>query len=257
MKRKRTYRVKEVARIAGISVRALHHYDEIGLLVPSTRSRSGYRLYDDDSLLRLQQILIGRELGLSLEEIRRSLDDPRFDKKRALLEQREQLQRRAARTAEMIRAVDKALFVLEGEQEGENMDMKEIFDGFDPSRYEEEARQRWGETDAYKESMKRTKRYSDDDWKKIKAEQAAIYSQAFAAMRAGKKASDEEVMDIADRHRRSIDRWFYPCSLQMHESLADLYEADPRFAANIDKFGEGLTPFLVEAIRENARRSGH
>ena len=79
----RTYQVKEVVELAGVTVRALHHYDEIGLLVPKARTAGGYRLYDDDDLLRLQQILIGRELGLSLEEIRRSLDDPSFDRRRA------------------------------------------------------------------------------------------------------------------------------------------------------------------------------
>src|SRR5688500_4587106 len=94
----RSYRVKEVAQIAGISVRTLHHYDEIGLLVPRGRTGAGYRLYDADDLLRLQQIMIGRELGLSLEEVRRSLDDPSFDRKRALVAQREQLQQRARQT---------------------------------------------------------------------------------------------------------------------------------------------------------------
>ena len=82
---RRTYQVKEAAELSGVSVRTLHHYDEIGLLVPARRSAAGYRLYDDDDLLRLQQILIGRELGLPLEAIRRSLDDPSFDRRGALL----------------------------------------------------------------------------------------------------------------------------------------------------------------------------
>ena len=99
---RRTYQVKEVTSIAGISVRTLHYYDEIGLLVPSARSASGYRLYDDDDLLRLQQIIVSRELGLSLEEIRKSLDDPSFDRRQALLTQRAQLSQRAQQAAEMI-----------------------------------------------------------------------------------------------------------------------------------------------------------
>ena len=253
MNARRTYQVKDVARIAGISVRTLHHYDEIGLLVPGTRSGAGYRLYNDDDLLRLQQILIGRELGLSLEEIRRSLDDPRFDRRNALLAQIDQLRMRARQTDAMIRAVEAALAVLE---EGKaTMDMKEIFDGFDPSQYEDEARERWGNTDAYKESMKRTKRYTKDDWKKMQAEQAAIYGDAAAAMKAGGKPSDSASMDIAERHRLSIDRWFYPCSHKMHVGLASLYETDSRFAENINRHGEGLTDFLVAAIRENAARN--
>ena len=254
MARKRSYQVKEVARIAGVSVRALHHYDEIGLLVPRGRTAAGYRLYDDDDLLRLQQILIGRELGLPLEEIRRSLDDPRFDRKQALLSQREQLQQKAKQTDAMLRAVDAALALLDAPTEGDTMDLKQIFDGFDPSKYEEETKQRWGDTDAYKESMKRTKGYSKEDWQRCAVEQAAVYGDAFKALQAGKSAEDPEVMDIAERHRLAIDRWFYPCNHRMHCGLADMYEQDSRFAENIDKYGAGLTPFLAAAIRANAKR---
>jgi DNA-binding transcriptional MerR regulator len=256
MNGQRTYRVKEVARIAGVSVRALHHYDEIGLLVPSARTPAGYRLYDDDDLLRLQQILIGRELGLSLEEIRRSLDDPRFDRRRALLSQRAELERRARQTAEMIRAVDRTLAVIDGGSGG-NMDMKGIFDGFDPSRCEDEARERWGDTSAFQASKARAARYGDEDWKQIRAESAAIYGAFAAARSAGKDPAGEDVLAIVERHRLSIDRWFYPCSAAMHARLADLYESDPRFAANIDVHGEGLTAFLVAAIRAAAARAAH
>jgi DNA-binding transcriptional MerR regulator len=254
VKAQRNYRVKDVARIAGVSIRTLHHYDEIGLLVPKTRSSAGYRLYGDDDLLRLQQILIGRELGLSLEDIRRSLDDPRFDRKKALIDQKEQLRARARQTEAMIRAVEAALGILNEKTKGGSMDMKEIFDGFDPSKYEDEARERWGKTDAYEESMKRAKHYTPDDWKKIKAEQQAIYQDSAAVMQGGGKPSDPKAMDIAERHRLSIDRWFYPCTLTMHLGFASLYESDSRFAENINKHGEGLTEFLVAAIRANAKR---
>jgi DNA-binding transcriptional MerR regulator len=252
---RRAYQVKEAAELAGVSVRTLHHYDAIGLLVPSGRTEAGYRLYDDDDLLRLQQILIGRELGLSLEEVRRSLDDASFDRRQALVAQKEQLRKRAQQTEAMIRAIDAALAVLdrsERESKGEKMDMRAIFDGFDPSEYEHEAEQRWGNTDAYKESMKRTQRYTEDDWKRLAAEQSAVYAGAAALMKAGRSASSPDAMELAERHRQLIDRWFYPCSLTMHAGLASLYENDARFAANIDKYGEGLTGFLVEAIRTNA-----
>jgi DNA-binding transcriptional MerR regulator len=235
--------------MTGVSIRTLHHYDEIKLLVPKTRTGAGYRLYNDDDLFRLQQILIGRELGLSLEEIRRSLDDPRFDRKKALIQQKEQLKKRAQQTTAMIRAVDAALAALGNKNTGGAVDLKEIFDGFDPAQYEDEARERWGKTDAYKETMKRTKRYTAEDWKAIKAEQAAVYKDAAAAMKAGKQPSDPEVMKIVERHRLSIDRWFYPCSIEMQRGLASLYESDSRFAESIDKHGEGLTSFLVAAIR--------
>ena len=132
--------------------------------------------------------------------------------------------------------------------------MADVFDGFDPSRYEDEARQRWGGT-AFDEAEQRTKRYTPDDWKALKAEQEAVYGAAFAALKAGKAPSSDEAMDIAERHRLSIDRWFYPCSHTMHQGLASMYESDDRFRQSIDTHGEGLTTFLAEAIRANAERS--
>ncbi len=254
MSSRRTYQVKEVAALSGLTIRALHHYDSIGLLVPSARTDAGYRLYGDDDLLRLQQILIGRELGLSLEAIRRSLDDPAFDRRVALRAQRAELAARAERAADMIRAIDAALAIIEEEAMGK-VDMKKIFDGFDPDRYADETKQRWGHTDAYKVSAQRTKAYTEADWQKIKDEQAAIYADALAARVAGVRPDEPRAMDVAERHRRSIDRWFHPCSSKMHCGLADLWEADRRYADSIDKFGAGLTEYLAAAVRANAQRA--
>ncbi len=188
MSPRRTYQVKEVAALSGVSVRALHHYDAIGLLVPRLRSDAGYRLYVDDDLLRLQQIVIGRTLGLSLEAIRRSLDDPGFDRRTALIEQRRALEGRAKQAAAMIRAIDVAIGVLDAEghedavmhaPESEDMsmsskvDMKTIFDGFDPDVYAGEARERWAGTKAYEASMTRAKSYGEQEWTAVRDEQAA------------------------------------------------------------------------------------
>ena len=254
MTRLRTYQVKDVAQLAGVSVRTLHHYDSIGLLVPEARTAAGYRLYTDADLFRLQQILIGRELGLPLEEIRRALDDPRFDRKTALLDQRERLIARVRQSEAMIRAIDAALAGLNGDQKDAEMKMEDLFEGFDPSRYEDEVRQRWGTSEAFRESEKRTRRYTPDDWKALKAEQAAVYDDAHSALQAGQRPSDEAVMEIAERHRLSIDRWFYPCSHSLHCGLASMYESDDRFRQTIDRHGQGLTSFLAEAIRANAAR---
>ena len=122
----RLYQVKELAQIANVSVRTLHHYDEIGLLRPSQRSASGYRKYDQGDVLRLQQILIQRELGLPLEEIRRCLDDPGFDQRRALLAQREQLRTRARHTAGMLQAVERALAALDPRKTEDEMDCSTV-----------------------------------------------------------------------------------------------------------------------------------
>jgi DNA-binding transcriptional MerR regulator len=210
-------------------------------------------LYSDADLLRLQQVLVQRELGLSLEAIRKLLDDPAFDHRAALLEQRRLLLERAASTQQMIRALDSALSLLDG---GDVMtDKRALFDGFDPAAYEQETKQRWGHTDAYRESQRRTQQYTAEDWKRYRDENASLMSAFVAALAAGSGADDGAVMDLAEQHRLLIDRWFYPCSHEMHVRLADMYEADPRFAQNIDKAAAGLTPFLSAAIRANAARA--
>lgn len=248
-------RVKELAEVSGVSVRTLHYYDEIGLLRPSGRSSSDYRLYSEKEVLRLQQILIRRELGFSLAEIAKALDDLDFNQREALLAQRAELAAQGDRTGRMIDSIDAALaeLVNEGRQQ-EDVTMKEIFDGFDPAEYDEEVKERWGGTDALRISADRVKNYTDEDWQAIKDQSAAIYSDLKALLAAGESAESEAVMDVAERHRLSIDRRFYPCSHGMHTGLADMYEADQRFRDSIDKFGEGLTPFLSAAIRANAKR---
>lgn len=236
--------------MAGVSIRTLHYYEEIGLLVPTGRTDAGYRLYTDDDLLRLQQILIGRELGLPLEQIRRLLYDLAFNRREALLVQKKQLQQRAKRTAAMIAAVDAALDVLQSGGE----EMERIFQGCDPAKYDAEAQERWGDTDAYKEAARRTKRYTKEDSALHRAEQEAIYRDAAELMKAGQNPSEPAAVAVAERHRLLIDRWFYPCSPETHHGLASLYESDPRFAAGMDAHATGLTAFLVAAIRANASR---
>ena len=121
-----------------------------------------------------------------------------------------------------------------------------------PEQHADEAEERWGHTDPYKISAERTKSYTEADWKKLKDEQAAILTDALAAREAGVRPDEPRAMDVAERHRLSMDRWFYPCSREMHCRLADLWEADRRYADNIDKHGARLTEYLAAAVRANA-----
>jgi len=250
----RLYTVGQVATLARVTVRTLHHYDRIGLLSPSRRSESGYRLYDYGDLERLRQIRLLRELRFSLDAIGQMLDGPAYDRRSALVAQRELLRERQERTDRIIRGVDRALTVLEEESQ---MEATKMFDGleeFDHSQYEDEARERWGDSDAYKESMRRTRRYSKSDWARIREEGETIVAQLAGLMAEGAQAAGRAAMNLAEQHRHHIDRWFYPCSHGMHCNLAEMYTADPRFEEYFEKRAKGLAAFVQDAIRANEAR---
>lgn len=250
----KTYTVSQVSRMAHVTVRTIHHYDEIGLLVPSQRADNGYRLYTDADLQRLQQILLFRELGFALDAIRAVIDESPAERRTALLTQREKLQGEQRRTTAVLRAIETAIQALDGET---NMDANKVFDGFDNfdhARYEDEARERWGHTDAYKESERRTKRYNKDDWARIKDEMNAINTGMAKLLAEGRGPDDTAAMDLAEQHRQHIDRWFYPCSSRMHVALGEMYVADPRFTESYERHGHGLAQFMRDAIKANAAR---
>jgi MerR family transcriptional regulator, thiopeptide resistance regulator len=247
------YTVSQVAKLARLSVRALHHYDEIGLLVPSARTDAGYRLYGEADLERLQQILFFRELAFPLEEIRRLLDDPEFDRRAALRMQRAMLGERASQARALIAAVDRALQALEG---GAPLTHDEMFEAFDPSRYEDEVRERWGDTEEYRESARRTKGYTKEDWQAIRAESEDITRALAAQMEAGTPADGEAAVDLAEQHRLHIDQRFYPCSHAMHRGLGEMYVEDARFRENYERVRVGLAAYVRDAIRANATRRG-
>ena len=168
----RGHTVGEVAKLARVSVRALHHYDEIGLLPPSGRTESGYRLYTEIDLERLQQVLFFRELGFALEDVARILKDPLFDRRQALIAQRAMLVEKGERIKAAVALVNRTLDSL---GKGTVMNAEEMFEGgFDPAAHEDEANERWGKSDAYAESRRRTKGYTKEDWQRIRAEGDAI-----------------------------------------------------------------------------------
>jgi MerR family transcriptional regulator, thiopeptide resistance regulator len=241
------FTVGELARLTGITVRALHHYDEIGLVVPSQRTAAGYRLYDDADVLRLQQVLLFRELGLPLDEIAFAIDQA-GTREQLLRQHREVLVTKRGRIDAMLFALDSALGALEKGRAMQPDDVKQLFGGFDPSQYEDEVKERWGDTDAYKESQRRTKRYGKAEWAQIQADWGKIYGDMAALMKAGTVVTDPAVQALVEAHRAHIDRWFYPCSAEMHKALGQGYVADPRFAANLDKVAPRFAQYLSDAI---------
>jgi DNA-binding transcriptional MerR regulator len=249
-----SHTVGEVARRAGISVRTLHHYDAIDLLAPSGRSDAGYRLYEHSDIARLQQILFYRELGVPLDEIAKAMTDPDFDRATALRRQREQLEAKATHLLAMIDAINAAIDATEKGNEMSSDDMLGVFGEFDPNEYEAEARERWGHSDAYRESIRRTSGYAKEDWRRMSAEADSIYRAFAALMVEGVAADSEEAMDVAERHRAHISAWFYECTPEIHVGLGEMYVADPRFTQNIDRHGEGVAAFMSEAILANGVR---
>jgi DNA-binding transcriptional MerR regulator len=249
------YTVGQVAELSGVTVRTLHHYDEIGLLSPGERTAAGYRRYGEDDLERLHQVLSYRELGFALEEIATILDDPEADAAAHLRRQHRLLTDRIARLREMVAAVDKAM---EAQQMGIALTPEErfeVFGDFDPDRHEEEARERWGETDAYKQSQRRAAGYTKDDWLRIKAEGAETERGLAAALAGGVPATGEDAMDLAEQHRQQISRWFYDCPYELHRGLGDMYVGDPRFTAHYEDITPGLAQYLRDAIHANADRA--
>lgn len=243
----RTWTVGALARLAGVSVRTLHWYDEIALLRPSAFSDAGYRLYGEADLARLHLIRLYRAADLPLEEIRRVLDAPGFERDAALKAHRQRLVERLDETRALLQTVDRLL-------EGAPMSSENLFDGFEPEAHAAEAEERWGHTDAHRESRRRTKGYTPADWTRMRAELDAVEAGFAAALTAGEPPDGERARAAAEAHRRHIDRWFYPCDAAMHGSLAEMYVTDPRFTARYEARAPGLAVYVAAAIRANAAR---
>lgn len=249
------YSVGQVAGFAGVTVRTLHHYDEIGLLCPSGRSGAGHRRYDDADLDRLQRVLFYRELGFPLEEVALLLDDPDSDPREHLRRQHALLSDRIDRLQRMAKAVEHAM---EAHQMGINLTPEEkfeVFGDFDPDEHAAEARQRWGGTDAYAESTRRAASYTKEDWQRVQAQADDINRRLALLLESGAAAESEAAMDLAEAHRGSITADHYDCSYEMHTCLGEMYVSDERFTAYYDAVRPGLAVFLRDAILANAVRA--
>lgn len=248
----RVHTVGEVARLSGLSVRALRHYDEIGLLKPLTVGENGYRYYGADELLRLQQILLQRELGVPLEEIRRSLDAPDFDQLAALTAHRDRLAAEARRYADLVRTLDQTLAALQGDGQ---MDENAMYKGFDPKKQAEH--EAWL-ADRYGEGVKaeieaskaKTRGWTQSDFDAAQAEVEAIEAEMAQALKTGLPADSAAVGRIVARLHAWVARsWKTPPDANAFTGLAQLYGDNPDFRARYEARAEGLTDYLAEAMR--------
>lgn len=239
------FTVKQLSELAGVTPRTLHHYDAIGLLKPSRVGDNGYRYYGEESVLRLQQILFYRELGISLEDIKKIMGRRDFDVLGALHSHREALQKQVRRLNRLINTVDNTIHHLKGNTA---MSDKAYFEGFseeEQERYAAEAEQMY-DPETVRESNRKWKGYSGAKKEAILAEGNAIYTDLIAAMPKG--AASPEVQAIVERWRKHMD-YFWTPKLDQLLALASGYRDDPRFRANFDKMHPQLAGFMQEAVK--------
>lgn len=246
--------VGAAARLLGISVRTLHHWDAVGLASPSDRTWAGYRIYTAADMQRLRRVIIFRELGLPLSEIGRILDDPSVDLRAELAEQHASLLNRIDQLQRAVSAVERMMEDTTMEKLTAAEQAEILGPNWNPD-WEAEAQQRWGQTDewAQSESVKQT--MTAADWQQVKDDTDALEADLAAAFLRGTKPGSEEANALADRHRASIGQWF-DMSVEKHVCISRLYVSDPRFAAHYDERAEGLADWLVEIIAAGARARG-
>ncbi len=246
--------VGQVAESFGVTVRTLHHYDAEGLVVPSARTHAGYRLYTDADLARLATVVTYRRLGLPLTEVRALLDGEGTPVEH-LHRQRDAVVSRLGELEQLVRAIDRALEAEMEQRPATTEELKELFgEGFD-EEYQTEAQERWGETDAWKQSAAPHRRATPPrTGSEIKAESDAVNAAFVATLRSGAPATSAEAMDAAEAHRVQIERWFYDLDHGFHRGLADMYLADPRFTKTYEDQAPGLAQYVHDAIHANADR---
>lgn len=249
-----TYLIGDVARMSGTTVRTLHHYESVGVLTPSGRTPAGYRLYTNDDLGRLARILYYRDLDFDLETITALLDGTN-DPVEHLREQHRLLSERLARVTVMVAAIEKEMNAQMNGHELTAEQKLEIFgDDYDPA-YEVEAEQRWGDTEAWRQSQERTASFTEDDWRRIKSETDAFNARLAEAFTSGVKPGSEVADGLAEEHLASL-RTYYDADYEMHRNIASLYTDDARYAAPYEALASGLSGWLREIIDANAAAHG-
>ena len=238
--------IKEFADFTGVSVRTLHYYDEIGLLIPAFVDRAtGYRFYDENSLLRMQEILFYRELEFSLKNIEEILSSPNYDKSKALNEQKQLLTLKKERLERLISAIDGAV-------KGENV--MTAFDNSEFEKYKAEAKEKWGNTEAYRQHTEKTADYSKHKWNSLAEGMDRIMEEFATCMRNSEDLASAEAQKLVKALQKHITENYYSCTDEILSGLGQMYVADERFRNNIDKHAKGTAEFICKAIEVSCRK---
>ena len=237
--------IKEFADFTGVSVRTLHYYDEIDLLKPATVDKdNGYRYYNEKSAERMFEIIFLREMDFSLKSIKDILSSPNYNKNEAFRKQKELLLLKKSRLDRLISALEKA-------EKGE-FDMKSLNNNeYENAKnsYEKEVKDKWGHTDAYKESQKKTAGYSQEKQNDVNEGLMAIFSEFAEAMNSDINSDSAEAKAIAEKLKAYITENFYTCTKEILAGLGEMYVLDERFKENIDKYGKGTAEYARNVIK--------
>lgn len=243
--KEKTYTVKQLAELAGITVRTLHHYDRIGLLRPAGRTEKAYRRYGREELLRLQQILFYKELGFPLSEIKAVLEDPLFDLIKALESHKQALSLESERIGQLLQTIDKTISNLKNNT---SMKDEEMYEGLKPEEREarrKEVVDRWG-ADALRESEDRVRKMGKQGLAKVKAEGEAISKRLAGMMNL--HPAERQVQLVIAQHYEHLQQ-FTPIDKERYRGLGKMYTEDDRFRAHYDVHAQGLADFLYRGIQ--------
>ncbi len=233
--------IKDFSLLTGVSVRTLHYYDEIGLLKPCEVDRfTSYRYYDENSFLRMQEILFYRELDFSLKSISEILSSPDYDKERALSEQKKLLILKKERIERLISAIDSAK---------KGIDVMSAFDNSEFEKYKDEAKSRWGSTDAYKEYSEKSKGYSEDKFSALSEGMNSVMGEFSQCMKEENPPASEKAQKLCEKLQSYITENFYTCTKEILSGLGQMYVFDERFRNNINNHGEGTAEYISEALK--------
>ncbi len=239
------FTVATLAKLAGISVRTLHYYDEIGLLKPTFTNIKGYRFYENNELYRLQHIMFFKELGFSLKKIMSIMCSPVFLAQDLLRDQKELLIAKKEKIELLINLIEKTMKQEENEGVKKPEELFNAFKDEDYQKYKEEVVQRWGNTQAYTQSVKRMSRMTKTDVDRLKKEGEEIIREISRERESG--PGSQKIQILIKKHYQHINQ-FYDCSYEMYRSLGKMYVEDSRFTAYYERFGKGLAVFVNDAV---------
>lgn len=244
----KNYTIQQLAVLAEVTVRTLHHYDAIGLLQPSRNKSNSYRQYDEEDLLKLQQIMFFRELEFPLNKIKEIVGGRSFDVGTALIEHRKLIELKKKRMDSLLETIDKTIKKI---TKNCTMQDDELYEGFSKEEQEawsKEAKERWGHTDQYKQAVGKYESLTREEKLQMKKDGEALMEEIVATMDKG--PDSVEVQALVQRHYDSL-KFFYEPNLEMYRGLADMYvgyQGDERFRAYFERHHKDLPEFMRDAI---------